>query len=113
MFLSLPGFCWLSRICRERRSGSPASCSVDSWRVNRVIRFSGMPPKEMLRPPFFFLAPGAAASAFFFLSPLDFCSLTAVGYRPSARSFACASSGEEASMVPRLVAPVAFTASYV
>ena len=77
MVLSFPGFCWLSRIWSDRRSGRPASWSVESWRVKSTRRLSGTPPKERLKPPFFFFF--LSGATFGLAAPLPFCSRTVVG----------------------------------
>ena len=77
IFLSLPGFCCCSRICSDRSSGRPASCSVESWRVNCVNTLMLTPPiaGNRIWMPFFF-SPFSFGSFFFFLAaaflPPDF-----------------------------------------
>jgi hypothetical protein len=107
MFLSLPGLSWPSRICSDRRSGRPASWSVESWRVKLVSCLLLTPPIERLIA-FFFLAVTASPTMADFLT---FCSRTAVGKYPCCLMRWIASSLVLASTVPFWGLPALFNAS--
>ena len=49
-FFNVPGFCWLfQNVQTARRIGKPASCNVESCRVNCVIAFVLTPPETRRR----------------------------------------------------------------
>ncbi len=49
-FFMRPGFCWFSRMRRLRRIGRPASCKMESCRVNVVSVLVLTPPMANERP---------------------------------------------------------------